>query len=226
MPRYILDKSKGQTCFFGISIGNPNQSGEKLEATIDAINDNFKDCIIGISDTLQIPNHMAKGLSKKDARDLAIQNRNRWMSKNQEILKKLTVKHKIQYWDETMSLPSEHGDLKKLFKSKYESDTEFRQILDRDVKKFTERNTSFLGNEHLCRDFLFTELDGYSRVGQTGKYVKIYPGNPPEIVSAVQSGQFDWAIQGLENLSLARIYFSKVAQNNNEQEKEDLGLVA
>lgn len=220
MQRYILNNAESQKCFFGISIGNPNQSGGKLEATINAINDNFEDCIIGISDTLQIPNYMAKGLSYESARELCIKERKSWLLKNGDILKKLSIPNKIQFWDETMSLPCIYGGLKDRLREMYKTDTSLKDIIDQDVKKFVSRNPSFKGKEHFCREFFFEELDGYSRVGQTGKYVKPYPAKCPEFFKAFTEGQFPEITSGNENIQFVTIYFDRVARNSNQNDSE------
>ncbi|GAA3643667.1 hypothetical protein [Flavivirga jejuensis] len=216
VSKHILDSHEGYTCLYGISIGNPNQSDEKLKATIDFINDNFSECIIGLSDTLQIPNHIANGLTREEAREKSIINRNMWIDRNEHIIKKLKIKYTIQLWDETMSLPCKHGDLFDLFNKMYEKDLRFKCVIDSDVKQFVDRNPSLIGKEYLSREFLFTELDGYSRVGQTGKYIKIYPSSPLKSFSTIQDGKFDWAMYGMNNIRSSRIYFDRVAQNNNQ----------
>jgi hypothetical protein len=217
VSKHILETVGTKSCLYGVSIGNKNQTGEKLEATIDFINDNFDECIIGLSDTLQIPNHIAKGLSRSQAKNQSIRNRNLWLNKNQHILNKLTIKHSIQLWDETMSLPCEHGNLFDLFNEMYEKDFQFKCAIDSDVKQFIDRNPNLIGKEHLSREFLFTELDGYSRVGQTGKYIKIYPSMPLKSFSAIQNGKFDWALNGMHNIRSARIYFDRINRNDNKK---------
>ena len=226
IPRYVLDKSKGQTCFFGISLGNANQSGEKLEATIQAINDNFDECVIGISDTLQIPNHMAKGMSYKEARKLCIQQRYEWLVENNHILKKLTIPNRIQLWDETMSLPCKYGGLKTRLKQMYASNDSFKNLIDQDVHKFVSRNAFFEGKEEFCREFIFEELDGYSRIGQTGKYVKPYPSKCPKFFKVFLEGQYPEITSGHQNIIFAPVYFDKLALNNNEKAKKEVGSVA
>jgi hypothetical protein len=217
VSKYILDQYKDRICLFGISIGNTKQAGEKLEATIKLINENFDECLIGLSDTMQIPNHMAKGLSYEGARGLCIKQRNEWLSENSHILKKLTIPYKIQFWDETMSLPCKYGGLKNYLKEMYETDTSFKGVIDQDVNKFVSRNSLYKGKEHFCREFLFEELDGYSRIGQAGKYIKLYPSKNLASLDALMEGKFPKITLGHKNIQFATIYFDKISRNNNKK---------
>ncbi|BDD07777.1 hypothetical protein FUAX_02090 [Fulvitalea axinellae] len=90
LPKDLLSHKNKQTCLLGISMNNPNQTGDKLKATIELINKRFSSCVINISGALQRHNLHITGLSKHDAYSQAIAMETQWKHNGWTVISKLS----------------------------------------------------------------------------------------------------------------------------------------
>lgn len=84
-----------------ISLDNVMTRGANLEAIIHKINKTFLHCDIMLCDTLNRFNIMAiDDISEYEAYKVALERGNDWLRENEQILKDLSINHRVIRWDE------------------------------------------------------------------------------------------------------------------------------
>ena len=213
----LLAQKNGHECFFSISMGNENQAGEKLKATVEWINQNFSFCIVNLADTLQRYNFEMVGQSPDQAYASAKALGDQWLKANGKILENLKVTYNLTRWDNWRYSPVLQT-VKDHYLNLYSSDNRFSYALNEDINKFVDKYHSTRG-AHLTRDGYFSgclsyfleELSVWTIVGRTGKYIKIYPAKPHRIAIDLSYCLYP-APEGIENIIFARLSFKKRGQ--------------
>lgn len=141
---------KSLNCILGISVGQPYHEGEKLEAIIEEINENFSRCFVEIGDSLQRYNNLMLGSSEEKAYHEAVSMGETWKERNFEIIQKLKIPYEVHSWDKWilqkgstnqivdpngsiyLSLKLNHAfeNALKFVKNLYHTDHEYRDTLE------------------------------------------------------------------------------------------------
>ena len=131
------DEFKQAKCALPISVGQPYHEGEKFAATIDLVNENFKECTIIVCDTLQ---RHTIAIFEPEADDEALyqkslQNGDAWIARNKDKIETLTIPHQIVRWDKWLFSPL-YQQKRKIIDEAYDNDALFKKVFDDTANKF------------------------------------------------------------------------------------------
>lgn len=172
----------GGNGYMGISLDSINHTGEALTAMVDWINAHgkFDQLLVGLSDTLNRHNYARdKGLSLRQAYDLAARKGDEWLASNSPILDGLKTPFEIKRWASWQETHAETlKENRRLFLNAYENDPAFRASLDSDIAAFLNRKSSAPDSKAIasCRDYLIEELAVYSVILAEYPATVVYPG--------------------------------------------------
>ena len=217
ISKEILATKKGYGCFLSISMGNENQTGEKLKATIEWINQTFSFCLVNLADTLQRHNLEMRGYQTSQAFQKSRVLGDHWLDNNVKTLNELQISYDLTRWDNWRCSPVLQT-AKDHYLNLYSSDKRFSYTLNEDINKFVDKYHSTRG-AHLTRDeyffgclsYFLEELSVWTIVGRTGNFIKIYPAKPHRIAIDLSCGLYA-APKGIENITFARLSFKKRGQ--------------
>lgn len=139
---YYKIKAKGgytqygdNECLIGISIGNPNYEGLKLEAILNWAYDRFKTVHVMVADTLQRFNlTYLEDIDTEHARERCLKNGQNWVNENKDLLSSSN----IILWDDLITL-EQTIDYKARLELAYESNLKLRYEVDKTIKKIHNR---------------------------------------------------------------------------------------
>jgi tRNA-dependent cyclodipeptide synthase len=211
-------------CHLGISIHNPNLTGKPLEAIIDWINEqHFKQCFIDLSDTLHRHNYMnTLNISEEAARKLAIEEGNRWLEENSNVLNKLNLRWEIHRWDHWLKYKEVQTNIKQL-EDAFLYSKEFRQAILEDIKSFTSRQqekTSF-SILRAGTKYLIEEMGVLSYYFKSYPCAKIYPGKEQKSLKALRLGTINHQVpDGIQNIFYTQLWMHLPSKQNHLLGKE------
>lgn len=168
--------------YMGVSLDSTNHRGEGLSAMVDWVNAHgqFDQVLIGLSDTLNRHNYARdRGLSLRDAYDLASRNGDNWLKMNRATLSRLNMPFDIKRWSYWQK---EHTQIinenRSQFLNAYENDPAFCASLDADIAAFLKRKSPAPDAKTIasCRNYLIEELAVYSVILAAYPATVIYPG--------------------------------------------------
>ncbi|TAH32677.1 MAG: tRNA-dependent cyclodipeptide synthase [Alphaproteobacteria bacterium] len=195
-------------CVLGVSLDSNNHRGDRLAALVEWANDNFKDCIVDLTDTLHRYNHMADlKLSENDARLKAHIQGDQWLQESYHILSNFKIPYCILRWD---AWKYNHKFIRYLhmFESAFAVDKNFREAVMYDVNLFLGRRKA-LGSpttEQLCVTYLLEELAGQSLLYEQFPAAEIYPGKQQKSFGLVRAGKVPNVPTGLQNSCFVSLY--------------------
>lgn len=138
-PREYRSEFKNSKCSVTISVGQPIHEGDKFNATLLEVNDNFKECTIMMCDSLQ--RHTLKIGSDLDMKQLhkkSNQAGDEWLERNMKTIKQLDIKYDIIRWDEWLS-SNTYKNIRKQIDDLYLSDVGFYSAVEKTALSFLER---------------------------------------------------------------------------------------
>lgn len=220
-------------CTIGISIGNPNCQGERLEAIVNWLNStsNFEACMIDLSDSLNRYNIMLEdGIDEEAARAVAIEQGTQWLKDNQHILDKLNVPFKVTRWEKWLLNPKV-SEYKAEFYKAFENDKTFREAVLADVENYHNRhdrsawNVNNLGRMKYNIGYLIEELAVHSAIYDAGPVASIYPGEQQTSFRLVRNGSVENVPTGMQNSHFVRmnVYNTDAHKPINDDTPQDDG---
>lgn len=168
--------------YMGISLDSTNHRGEGLSAMVDWVNAHgqFDQVLIGLSDTLNRHNYARdRGLSLREAYDLASRKGDDWLETNRATLNGLKAPFDIKRWSHWRNQHTQAVRKNRdLFLEAYDNDPAFNASLDSDIAGFLKRKSSGPDAKTIasCRDYLIEELAVYSVILAEYPATVIYPG--------------------------------------------------
>ena len=176
-------KFKNSRCLITISVGQEVHEGEKFLTTIDLINQSFKDCIVLIDDSLQ--RHTMKlnsSLSMDELYIKSLEEGKAWLNRNLEILKKLTIPHKIIYWDHWLK-HAKYEEQHKIISERYETQLEYKKCFENTIEDFITRYRKHISADQfnyqkafsLCLDYLKEECTALCLWLESNVNFEVYP---------------------------------------------------
>ncbi len=123
-----------------ISVGQEVHEGDKLAATIDLVNNAFKEIIILVDDTVQ--RHTMKLYSNLYIEHLyllALKAGDEWLKRNANIYEKMTIPFKIMRWDHWLNHANYHDQHRTLY-NRYLSDPFYQKQFDITIREFLARH--------------------------------------------------------------------------------------
>lgn len=122
-----------------ISVGQNYHEGEKLEATINFINERFKCCKIMVNDTLQRHTlSFVNSVDSKKAYNHSLELGKQWIDRNSKICKTLQIPYEIYQWSDWLNHPKFD-----LYKSEVDKvhllDNDFIRMIHKSSAEFLER---------------------------------------------------------------------------------------
>jgi hypothetical protein len=193
---HVLKKQmRGATCLLTISVGQESHEGERLRATVDALNDTFGRCIITLHDALQ---RYTMSLNyNKDPADFyaaGVKEGELWMERNAPILKNLIIDNEIVPWDGWL----QHPDFKRhrgLIQLQMKENEPYRHAFETTLESYLARHIKRLPQSvvldidrarTICEDYLIEECAVLCLWPETKACVELYPGKHNDAVEATR----------------------------------------
>jgi hypothetical protein len=210
------------SCYFGNSLFSSSHDGEKLELIVEWLNNStdFQNIIVGLSDTLNRFTISAEdNLSPKEAHKKTIHLGDRWIARNQKILKK---PFKFLRWDEWKLNDNGEIDLyKDFFLNLYVSDDLFRNYLHQDINNFFKRryNKTILQmpseNFENSLIYIIEELATYSYIfKKIGPATRIYPANDLKVLKAIRNNVVQGIPNSIDDSFFVKLHVRDISQNS------------
>ncbi len=127
-----------KTVCLNISMNNTNQTGDKLLAMVQWVNENFEKCIVNVSDSLQRHNLQSQGLANDNAYKKSLELGNQWLKENKTILDQIQIPYKIVRWEHWLNL-GKVKNLKTTLYALYQTSETFRSCVDTDISNWIAR---------------------------------------------------------------------------------------
>ena len=141
-PEGKKEEFQGASGLFSISMGLKKilMQGRCLEETIKIINSTFSRCDIVLSDTLQRFNVLSENpeITEEKARERTLSIGGCWLEKNDLILQKITIPHRISRWDDWLN-SSFYQEKYRFVSSLFEHDRVFQDRVQKSVSKYFNR---------------------------------------------------------------------------------------
>jgi hypothetical protein len=208
-------------CSLEISVGNPNQEGEKLLSLIQMVNKNFDVCLINLADTLQRHNLYTGDMDEAGSKMSALIEGNLYLMRNAEIIEQLRIPYQIIRWPNWQAHPDfdpVHEDVRAF----YFLNEQFTQLVDEDAKKYLGRN-QFSPEEYDARmqksiDFILEEAAAHILMAREFSPVCLYPGKRMKSLDYIAQTTVPSSISGLGQSTYARVVLNRKADNQNEKQ--------
>ncbi|MBA2651507.1 MAG: hypothetical protein H0U73_04470 [Tatlockia sp.] len=186
--RYIDEGSRAKfcdsQCLLTISVGQEVHENEKLETTIDLINNSFRSCILMIDDSLQRHTMVLdRAESAEDMYPIAIDEGDRWLMRNQKYFNNLSNLTKIIRWDIWLNHPQFRSNQMMIIDT-IKNDSAFKEIIDKTIHEFLQRYYGrLLNGTHfnlrkgykLCFDYLVEECSAMTLWPELDCQFEVYP---------------------------------------------------
>jgi len=108
------DWKKRSTCRLLVSVGRPYHEEEKLDATINWINQNFEKSVICVGDIAHRHNYVAEGFSPEEAKAISEHDGDLWLQRNKGKLQNLDIPYNVIRWEHWLQHEDFPGRLEKL----------------------------------------------------------------------------------------------------------------
>jgi hypothetical protein len=186
--RYIDEASRAKfcnsQCLLTISVGQEVHENEKFETTVDLINNSFCSCIMLVDDSLQRHTMVLDRIeSAEDMHQIAIDEGDRWLSRNEKYFSKLTNLNKIIRWDTWLNHPNYLSN-QKMITDAIENDSAYKGVFENTIHEFLQRYYSrLLDRVHfdpqrgykLCFDYLIEECTAMTLWPELECQFEVYP---------------------------------------------------
>ncbi len=127
-----------KTVCLNISMKNANQTGDKLLAMVQWVNENFEKCIVNVSDTLQRHNLRLQGIANDNAYQQSLELGNQWLGENKATLDQIQIPHTVVRWQHWLNL-QKVKNLKTTLYALYQTSEAFRSCVDADMSNWIAR---------------------------------------------------------------------------------------
>jgi len=153
-------KLKEARAVMHISVGQLYQEGEKFEATINLINKTFSSCDIMLCDTLQRHSMgFVSNLEEKALHEASLKAGDEWLEDNKNILKRLTIPHKIIRWDYWLN-HSDYPKQRMIIDDLYQNNSDYREKVQETINVFLNRFKKRVdGNDFDEENFFYGSLE-------------------------------------------------------------------
>lgn len=194
-PREDRMKFKQSHAQLTISVGSRVHEGERLESTIDLINNSFQQCTIMLDDSLQWPT-LGLGhphLDNQELLTLAIKNGDQWLEEERNIYTKLEIPYKIVRWKDWISSPVFSQAIERM-QVLYDTNIVIQQAINNNIELFLDRygkntQTDFMQDKRaieLCTRYLIEECAIMYEFWPTLQtHYEVYPSKRSPAMSAV-----------------------------------------
>jgi hypothetical protein len=198
----------------GISLGNPNATGQALQAIIRFINESqFTRCFIDLSDTLHRHNFMHRfGLNEKQALLRARNEGDKWLEQNFKTLEQLNIDWELYRWEHWLGIEQVHTYHER-FKELFARNALFQSAVLRDIYSFTARNGTPLSA------YLLEEIAVLSYYFKNYPCAKLYPGKEQDCMKMVRLGELPAAPAGLSNSFYTQLWIHMPAKQDKEKSR-------
>ncbi len=163
-PNFQFSNSKAVV---SVSMGNPSYNSKKFEAMLELINDNFKECVFVVCDTLARFNVGIKddnSWNEEAAYHESLQMGDNWIERNLEKMKKILSKTKfsVKRWDEyreNSKVPYYEKKVSELL----ENNLEYKKLFEKTIIGFLSRknlddtSSKYKKAYEQCGRFIFEE---------------------------------------------------------------------
>lgn len=129
---------KSKTCVLTISMGQNYHEGDKLRASLKAINSFFKNCTIALCDTSQRHSLaiLEKDQTADELYDLSLKLGDEWLERNIPIIEEeLKIPHKIIRWDQWFKSPKFEENYKRV-EELYLTNSDYQKTVKRTINSF------------------------------------------------------------------------------------------
>ena len=151
---------KNSICSLSISVGQPYHEGDKFKATLVAVNENFKECIIVICDSLyRHTMKFASNLSINELHHKANLAGDEWLERNSHAINQLDIPFKITRWDSWLANPGYNRAYENI-DTLHRADTDFREALEGTARLFLKRQIGKL-NAPVTEQSIFSSSIDY-----------------------------------------------------------------
>jgi hypothetical protein len=132
-----------------VSVGKENFEGESINAAVNMINDEFKECVIVIADTLQRYNIATeKEISLQQAYDESLVKGDEWLARHESCFKNnFKIPYKIIRWDSFITDP-DFQEREKNFLSIIETNSILAQAMDKSTEEYGNRLQNRFDENH------------------------------------------------------------------------------
>jgi hypothetical protein len=160
-PSVFKENFEKANCLLTISVGQLSHEGEKLAATLYAVNQVFARCKILVGDTLQ--RHTDKILS--DLPDAVLyanakQKGDEWLHRNSKMIKQIAIPCDISRWDSWLYHPN-FIEAKEKVERYYSADENFKKAMHATIKEVQARLVRRTLNNIVNLDSIFTNSYNY-----------------------------------------------------------------
>lgn len=121
-----------------ISVGQLYHEGKKFQATLNGVQNKFGSCDIIIADTLQKYNQFSQ-YSFHQALQISLEQGSEWLTRNEPLLKAITIPSAIIRWDECCNDP-DFAIWSQKIKELYNSNPDYQKAVEEDVDIFMQRS--------------------------------------------------------------------------------------
>ncbi len=196
-------------CILAVSVGQPCHEGAKLQAVIEWISANYKECIIDLSDSLQRYNYDNYSSAPDIAHIMAHKEGSEWLSRNAETLKLFQIPYRVIRWDHWLS-HQEYSSIRAQIESAYIGNSIFRMGVESDIEKFMERRTQLCANEknivaENSKSFILEECAAHTLLAREFPGAKVYPSHQLNALKILREELVSDAPKGLANENYVRI---------------------
>jgi hypothetical protein len=181
------------TAILGVSIGSDLHQGENLVAICRWINENYKRCLVDLSDTLHRFNIAHENdLSLPRANQICRGLGSEWIIKNKIILKRnLGIPFRLRRWDENidtvdfLSIRKEIGQI-------YQVNPDFQAAVKKDIKRYASRKNLSIEDSDFysaSESYLLEEISAQIYIYSQYRGDFVYPGRQLYSLEFVRSNK-------------------------------------
>ena len=202
------------TCRIIVSVGRPNHEEDKLTATIQWVNKNYKNCIFTLCDVLHRYNYITAGFSPTKAYITSKNDGDLWIERNKIAIESLTIPSKIIRWEYCLNHENFPSLLEKVTLL-YEKNTQLQAAINSDINRFINtqkknRVVSFDKEQQMRKngkDLLLEEIAGCSILIDETETIDVYPGSELKAIKLFRDKGFSSDIPGLAKRKFTQIDF-------------------
>jgi tRNA-dependent cyclodipeptide synthase len=181
-PQIDFDRMKKPSCFIGVSMGNPNFNIKYLPSIIEWVKFNFDHCSIIIADYLDRHSlKISKGISEKDAIEMALSNGERTFNEYKKIIP-VNDQFNIYRWqDEKFAVSQEYLTS---FQQSIFTNAAILDDINIDCLDYLRRKNLMVSDDknsleeklELCRQYIIEEMAFINHQAELGIHCSVYPG--------------------------------------------------
>lgn len=176
-----FDKSK---CLLTISVGQEVHEGEKFSSTVQLVNQNFKECVILVDDTLQ-RHTMALDFDAMSSDELlteSLRAGDAWLCRNKMFYSRLAIPVIVKRWDYWLQHPG-YSIVRSMLLSEYSKDKAYKKVFEKTIDEFLMRYSRRKQRDYvtdlraraLCLEYVFEECSAMCLWPELGCQFELYP---------------------------------------------------